>query len=44
MSILKNLFSSKNSSEQDKLTQEILERADDVIARTERLLRQLENS
>lgn len=44
MSLLSWLFKSKEEREQDRRAQEAIERADDVIARTEKLLKDLENN
>ena len=44
MSLFGNLFKSKEERERDRRAQEVIERADDVIARTEKLLRDLENN
>lgn len=42
MSLLGNLFKSKEEREREHRVQEAIERADDVIARTEKLLEDLE--
>ena len=42
MSLLGNLFKSKEERERERSVQEAIERADDVIARTEKLLEDLE--
>lgn len=44
MSLFGNLFKSKEERERDCRAQEAIKRADDVIARTEKLLEQLENN
>lgn len=44
MSLFGNLFKSKEERERDRRAQDAIRRADDVIARTEKLLRDLENS
>lgn len=44
MSLFGNLFKSKEERERDRRAQEAIKRADDVIARTEKLLRDLENN
>ncbi len=44
MSLFGNLFKSKEERERDRRVQEAIKRADDVIARTEKLLEQLENN
>lgn len=43
MSFIRNLFKSKEEREQDRRAQEAIERADKVIARTEKLLKDIEN-
>ena len=43
MSLLSWLFKSKEERERDRRAQEAIERADDVIAHTEKLLKDLEN-
>ena len=42
MPLFGNLFKSKEKCERDRRSQEAIKRADDVIAHTERLLRELE--
>ena len=42
MSLFGNLFKSKEERERGRRVQETIERADDVIARTEKLLEDLE--
>lgn len=42
MSLFGNLFKSREERERDRRTKEAIKRADDVIARTERLLKDLE--
>lgn len=42
MSLVGNLFKSKEERERDRRVQEAIKRADDVIARTEKLLEDLE--
>lgn len=42
MSLFGNLFKSKEERERERRVQEAIERADDVIARTEKLLEDLE--
>lgn len=41
MSLFGNLFTSKEERERDRRAQEAIKRADDVIARTEKLLEDL---
>ena len=43
MSLFGNLFKSKEERERDRRAQEAIKRADEVIARTEMLLKNLEN-
>lgn len=44
MSLLSWLFKSKEERERDRRAQKVIERADEVIARTEKLLKDLENN
>lgn len=43
MSLFGNLFKSKEERDRDRRAQEAIKRADEVIARTEKLLKDLEN-
>ena len=43
MSLFGNLFKSKEERERDRRAQEAIKRADEVIVRTEKLLKDLEN-
>lgn len=43
MSLFGNLFKSKEDRERERRAKEAIKRADDVIARTEKLLKQLQN-
>lgn len=42
MSLFGNLFKSKGERERERRVQEVIKRADDVIARTEKLLEDIE--